>query len=30
MRLKELFGTMVMEENWRELETAETDARRPR
>jgi len=28
MRLKELSGTTVMEENWRELETAETDANR--
>jgi hypothetical protein len=29
MRLKELSGQMTMEENWRELETAETDANRP-
>jgi len=29
MRLKELSGQVTMEENWRELESAETDANRP-
>jgi hypothetical protein len=29
MRLKELSGQMTLEENWRDLETAETDAHRP-
>jgi hypothetical protein len=30
MRLKELSGLMTMEENWHDLEAAETDAHRPR
>jgi hypothetical protein len=29
MRLKELSGQMTMEENWRDLESAEMDERRP-
>ena len=29
MRLKELSGQVRMEENWRDLEAAETDANRP-
>jgi hypothetical protein len=28
MRLKELSGQVIMEENWSDLETAETDAHR--
>jgi hypothetical protein len=29
MRLKDLSGQVAMEENWREIEAAETDADRP-
>jgi hypothetical protein len=29
MRLKELFGQVMMEDNWRELDAAETYAHRP-
>jgi hypothetical protein len=29
MRLKELSGQVTMEENWRDLEAAETNAHRP-